>query len=231
MDDSVRPPPVISMRRLIIILVFSTVAAAVSAARKPVMCLQCGGDKYEGSVKLSRDVCCKATPIMCLQGQVCLRALVYSPYGNFFLSGCHPEEDHLSGCDFHSLPHNSSVHRCVCKDAECQNEFPGDCPIKGITDTTKAIFTTTITPSSTPPSLIARNRTRSNSARNRHHHNHSMTSSSVLSLSITLSTWVVAVTVLWSLFSHSSHPSLLVSLMPFLFLSSSFCHHNRNDDK
>ncbi|CAL2029759.1 unnamed protein product [Caenorhabditis brenneri] len=198
MDDSIRRP-VTSMRRLIIILgvMLAASTVAVSAVRKPVMCLQCGGDKYEGSVRLSRDVCCKATPIMCLQGQVCLRALVYSPYGNFFLSGCHPEEDHLSGCDFHSLPHNSSVHRCVCKDAECQNEFPGDRPIKGITDTTKPIvITTTSAPSSTPPSLIARNRTRSNSARNRHHHNHSMTSSSVLSLSITLSTWVVAVTIL-----------------------------------
>uniref|UniRef100_A0A1I7TX02 LY6/PLAUR domain containing 6 n=2 Tax=Caenorhabditis tropicalis TaxID=1561998 RepID=A0A1I7TX02_9PELO len=199
MDDSIRRP-VISMRWLIIIVVVMELSAskvAASATRKPVMCLQCGGDKYEGSVRLSRDVCCKATPIMCLQGQVCLRALVYSPYGNFFLSGCHPEEDHLSGCDFHSLPHNSSVHRCVCKDSECQNEFPGDCPIKGITDTTKPIIITTIAPSSTPPSLIARNRTRSNSARNRHHHNHSLSSSSISFswLSFLLS-WVFVATVL-----------------------------------
>lgn len=190
-------------RLIIIVLLLLFVSSASGNTRKPVMCLQCGGDKYEGSVRLSRDVCCKATPIMCLQGQVCLRALVYSPYGNFFLSGCHPEEDHLSGCDFHSLPHNSSVHRCVCKDAECQNEFPGDCPIKGITDTTKPIFitstTTSIPPSSTPPSLIARNRTRAGSARNRHHHNHS-TSLSVRSgsllISIIFTIWVFGVTVL-----------------------------------
>ncbi|CAP24750.2 Protein CBR-CLEC-90 [Caenorhabditis briggsae] len=146
------------------------------------------------STELSRDFCCKATPIMCQSHQVCLRALVYSPYGNFFLSGCHPEEDHLSGCDFHSLPHNSSVHRCVCKDGECQNDFPGDCPIKGITDTTKPVITTTLSPTSTPPCLIARNRTKTNSARNRHHHNHSMTSSSAVSSTILLSIWVIAVT-------------------------------------
>ncbi|CCD62441.1 C-type LECtin [Caenorhabditis elegans] len=205
MDDSTirrRPPVNFSMSlRLIIIIVIMLSASQVpvSATRKPVMCLQCGGEKYEGSVRLSRDECCKATPIMCLQGQVCLRALVYSPYGNFFLSGCHPEEDHLSGCDFHSLPHNSSVHRCVCKDGECQNDFPGDCPINGITDITKPTITsTTSPPSSTPPSLISRNRTRSNnsSPRNRHHHNHSMTSSHVFTLSTFISTWVVAITVL-----------------------------------
>ncbi|KAF1771080.1 hypothetical protein GCK72_002905 [Caenorhabditis remanei] len=191
-----RPPPVMIPSRLIIILLLIVTVTGVT--RKPVMCLQCGGEKYEGSVRLSRDVCCKATPIMCLQGQVCLRALVYSPYGNFFLSGCHPEEDHLSGCDFHSLPHNSSVHRCVCKDAECQNDFPGDCPIKGITDTTKPVPTTTLAPTSTPPSLIARNRTRINSPRNRHHHNHSVTStsSSMFSSSLLFSSWVFVVTVL-----------------------------------
>lgn len=200
--DSRRPSPVMRWRLIIILLVLAAHVATTTNPRKPVMCLQCGGDKYEGSVRLSRDMCCKATPIMCQQGQVCLRALVYSPYGNFFLSGCHPEEDHLSGCDFHSLPHNSSVHRCVCKDAECQNEFPGDCPIKGITDTTKALITTstspTITPSSTPPSLISRNRTRgANSPRNRHHHNHSMTSSTVSSiLSIALWVSIFLVTVL-----------------------------------
>lgn len=189
MDDSRRQPVIFfSMRRLIVFMLLTVVAVS---ARKPVMCLQCGGESYEGSVRLSRDMCCKATPIMCQAQQVCLRALVYSPYGNFFLSGCHPEEDHLSGCDFHSLPHNSSVHRCVCKDAECQNDFPGDCPIKGITDTTKAFITTTLAPTSTPPSLIARNRTRGQ-ARNRHHHNHSMTSSSI-SQSLLLSLWVFAV--------------------------------------
>lgn len=181
--------------------------------------------------RLSREICCKATPIMCLQGQVCLRALVYSPYGNFFLSGCHPEEDHLSGCDYHTLPHNSSVHRCVCKDSECQNSFPGDCPIKGITDLTVRTFitcwsgslypalslnslfppswsvfqkplTTTLAPhSSTPPSLLARNRTRSNSARGRHHHNHSLTSSGSMTLFsiFVLSLWVATVTVIWYL--------------------------------
>ncbi|CAI2307421.1 unnamed protein product [Caenorhabditis sp. 36 PRJEB53466] len=191
--------PVVSMRRLIIFVVLLP-TVVVSAARKPVMCLQCGGDKYEGSVRLSRDICCKATPIMCLQGQVCLRALVYSPYGNFFLSGCHPEEDHLSGCDYHYLPHNSSVHRCVCTDAECQNDFPGDCPIKGITDVTKPFTTSTGVPhSSTPPSLLARNRTRGNSARGRHHHNHSITSGSLttssLSVLLLLSLWVYSVTV------------------------------------
>lgn len=191
------------MQHRLIIFILLTVAAvsttSETSVRKPVMCLQCGGEKYEGSVRLSRDVCCKATPIMCLQGQVCLRALVYSPYGNFFLSGCHPGEDHLSGCDFHSLPHNSSVHRCVCKDAECQNDFPGDCPIKGITDTTKPLPTTTLPPTSTPPSLIARNRTRANSPRNRHHHNHSTSSahsSSMFSSSLLISSWVFVVTVL-----------------------------------
>ncbi|CAB3407011.1 unnamed protein product [Caenorhabditis bovis] len=83
-------------------------------------------------VRLSRDKCCNATPLMCDKGQVCLRAHVYSPYGNFFLSGCHTDEENLSGCDFHTLPHNSSVHRCVCKDSECQNKFPGDCSVEGI---------------------------------------------------------------------------------------------------
>uniref|UniRef100_A0A8R1EK52 Snake toxin/toxin-like domain-containing protein n=1 Tax=Caenorhabditis japonica TaxID=281687 RepID=A0A8R1EK52_CAEJA len=61
-----------------IILMFSIVNLVYATAHKSVMCLQCGGDKYEGSVRLSRDDCCQATPIVCLEGQVCLRALVYS---------------------------------------------------------------------------------------------------------------------------------------------------------
>ncbi|CAD6184314.1 unnamed protein product [Caenorhabditis auriculariae] len=115
-----------------------------------LMCQQCGGHKYEGSVRLSREECCEATPVECKSDQVCLRALVNSPYGNFFLSGCHAAEDDLIGCDYHALPHNSSVLRCVCANAECQNDFTGDCAVGGTQTTTKAAsFQPTSSPSPT----------------------------------------------------------------------------------
>ncbi|WKX90834.1 hypothetical protein Q1695_009579 [Nippostrongylus brasiliensis] len=93
-----------------------------------LLCNQCGGERYSGGLRLSRSTCCSPTAIECASGLVCLRALVVSPRKSFILSGCHLPEDGLIGCDFHNLPHNATIHRCVCLDQSCQSYFPnGNC--------------------------------------------------------------------------------------------------------
>lgn len=108
-----------------LLLLFSVLLVRSSA----LLCNQCGGERYGDGLRILRAMCCKATVVECSAGLVCLRAVVVSPKKSFILSGCHVPEDGLIGCDFHSLPHNATIHRCICLDQSCQSYFPtgGNC--------------------------------------------------------------------------------------------------------
>ncbi|VDO40049.1 unnamed protein product [Haemonchus placei] len=95
-----------------------------------LLCNQCGGERYSGGLRLLRGMCCNVSTVECAAGLICLRAMVVSPRRSFILSGCHIPEDGLIGCDFHHLPHNATIHRCVCLDQTCQSYFPmGNCSL------------------------------------------------------------------------------------------------------
>ncbi|KJH51152.1 hypothetical protein DICVIV_02712 [Dictyocaulus viviparus] len=125
-----------------------------------LLCQQCGGERYGDGLRLLRSMCCTATVVECSAGLVCLRAIIVSPKKNFILSGCHFPEDGLIGCDTHMLPHNATIHRCVCLDQSCQSYFPtGNCPqplkVRARLSTNKKLVSNNATTLSTQTSVVS----------------------------------------------------------------------------
>ncbi|CAJ0573021.1 unnamed protein product, partial [Mesorhabditis spiculigera] len=92
---------------------------------RAVICWQCGGAPYSAGVRVLYSTCCRPERRVCEPGLTCLRATVDAPNLKFILSGCHPPEDGLVGCETHPIPHfNATLRRCVCLDERCQRDFP-----------------------------------------------------------------------------------------------------------